>query len=242
MRSAEFSCLSLLCALCVALTPTQNSRLRSKDTQAVSFDPPTLLEKTEHGGADYLGQIVFIGDSRTYGLKQFEMLEGGRSTGQVWTPANGTMSVWDMQFQRILYPATSEEMTCAEAAAKDEPKIVILSIGFNGFELVTREYFIAEYTKLILSIRESSPNSLLILQSVFPVAANYCGVTNMQIQSLNQTIYGIACSLDIYYLNTQEVMTDESGNLKAEYTTDGCHLTPLGLDVELEYICTHQAR
>ena len=243
MKSAEFFCLALIYALCLTLTPIPQCRLRAADAQAtVSFNAPVLLENTEHGGAEYLGKIIFIGDSRTYGLKQFEMLSGGKNTPQVWTPKNGTMSVWDMQYQRIVYPETSEEMTCAEAAAAAKPEIILISIGFNGFELVSREYFISEYAKLISSIRESSPDSILILQSIFPVCSGYPGVSNQQIRSINQTVFEIAQNAGAYYLNTQEALVDADGNLKEEYSTDGCHLTPLGLDVELDYICTHQAR
>lgn len=200
-----------------------------------------LLTETEHGGADYLGKIIFIGDSRTYGLKHFAMLEGGEETKQVWTPQNGTMSVWDMQNQKILYPDTGTEMTCAEAAVLKQPEIMILSLGFNGFEIVDEEYFVSEYVKLINALQEASPSSRIILQSMFPVCRSYTEtkITNAAIHEGNKTIVEVAKRTDVKYLNTAEALADDEGFLREEYASDGCHLTPLGLDVELNYICTH---
>ena len=82
-------------------------------TVSLAVSDGVTLAETAHGGADYLGKIVFLGDSRTYGLRHFAMLEGGADTAQVWTPLCGTMSVWDMQNQKIYLPDTGAEMTCA---------------------------------------------------------------------------------------------------------------------------------
>ena len=198
--------------------------------------------QTAHGGADYLGKIVFLGDSRTYGLRHFAMLEGGADTAQVWTPLCGTMSVWDMQNQKIYLPDTGAEMTCAEAAALKRPEILLISLGFIGFEIVDSEYFVSEYLKLIESVQNSSPETVIILQSMFPVCRSYADtrITNAAIRAGNRTILGIARTAGVYYLNTAEALCDADGYLPEAYASDGCHLTPLGLDAELDYICTHQ--
>lgn len=238
MRNFEFMTAACLCALCIAVTPYQNSLHQS--VQAVSYSQSSVtLPKTEHGGAEYLGKIVFLGDSRTYGLKAFAMLEGGEETTKVWTPKNGTMSIWDMQFQKVVHPATGKEMTSAEAAAIDRPEILIISLGFNGFEMVGKEYFVSEYVKLIDSIKAASPDTKIILQSMFPVCRSYTYITNDAIKKGNGWIMEIAESMGAFYLNTAEVLCDSDGYLIEDYSTDGCHLTPLGLDVQIEYICTH---
>jgi hypothetical protein len=77
------------------------------------------------------------------------MLDGGEKTKQVWTPRNGTMSIWDMQFQKIVHPSSDKEITAAEAAAIDKPEILIISLGLNGIEFVKKDYFVSEYKKLI---------------------------------------------------------------------------------------------
>ncbi len=250
MRNTEF--LATACAFAFCLTAAQSEyrsmRPHGNTVQAFSFVPAlsdtipandVLLASTEHGGADYLSRIVFLGDSRTYGLRAFSMLDGGEETVQVWTPRSGTMSIWDMQLQKIVYPETDTEMTCAEAAALKQPEILVISLGLNGCDLVRKEYFISEYLKLIESIQNASPHTTIVLQSMFPVCRSYTLISNASIAEGNKWIVEIAKRAHVYYLNTQEVLADDAGYLPEEYSTDGCHLTPLGLDVELEYICTH---
>ena len=64
-------------------------------------------------------------------------------------------------------------------------------------------------------------------------------ITNAAIHEGNKTIVEVAKRTDVKYLNTAEALADAEGFLREEYASDGCHLTPLGLDVELNYICTH---
>lgn len=239
MRNFEIMAATCVCALCIAVTPYQMSLHQSVQAFSDALESSALLAATTHGGAEYLSKIVFLGDSRTYGLKAFAMLEGGEETTKVWTPKNGTMSIWDMQFQKVVHPASGVEMTSAEAAALDRPEILIISLGFNGFEMVGKEYFVSEYVKLIESIKASSPNTKIILQSMFPVCRSYKYIDNENIKEGNRWIIEIAESTGCFYLNTAEVLCDGEGYLIEEYSTDGCHLTPLGLDVQIEYICTH---
>ena len=238
MRNFEF--LAAACAFAFCFASYNESLHSSYDVQAFSFsESDTILKQTEHGGVEYLNKIIFLGDSRTYGLKSFGMLEGGQKTTQVWTPKNGTMSIWDMQYQKIVYPDTGIEMTCADAAALKQPKIILISLGFNGFDIVEKDYFIFEYTKLIESIKAASPDTKIILQSMFPVRHDYSLTANERIKIGNEWIFETAQKNYAKFLNTSEVLSDKDGFLLEEYTTDGCHLTPLGLDVQIEYVCTH---
>ena len=245
MRNFEFLATAFVFALCIAVFPVTKHLHSHSDVQVFcySYNPnvndTTVLQKTKHGGAEYLNKIIFIGDSRTYGLKAFSMLDGGENTKQVWTPRNGTMSIWDMQFQKIVHPTSDTEITCAEAAAIEKPEIIILSLGINGVEMVDKSYFISEYTKLIESIKAQSPDSKIILQSMFPVCRSYTLIENSDIQKGNQWILEVAKKTNSNFLNTQEVLCDKDGFLIDAYSTDGCHLSPLGLDVQIEYICTH---
>ena len=247
MRANEY--LEAACAFTLCLSSLISSACLHvrQDVQAFSYAPTQtqeecILGKTEHGGAEYLKDIIFLGDSRTYGLKAFSMLDGGTGTHQVWTPRNGTMSIWDMHLHRIVFPQNNCEITVAEAVALSKPKILIISLGFNGFDIVKKDYFVGEYLKLIEDVQSANPSTAIVLQSMFPVCSSYKAASNAKIQEGNQWILEIAELTNVFYLNTQEVLTDENGYLKKEYSTDGCHLTPLGLDVELEYICTHMIR
>ncbi len=243
MRSLEFLAAACAFAICVSAANTYKPKsLHTYNVQAFNFETSSaILTETAHGGAEYLNKIIFIGDSRTYGLKSFAMLDGGEETDKVWTPKNGTMSIWDMQYQKIVFPDTKEELTCADAAKIKKPQIIIISLGFNGFELVEKEYFISEYTKLINEIKAASPTTKIILQAMLPVCKEYKLTTNEKINEGNKWILETAESTGCLYLKTDEAVKDHEGYLIKEFSTDGCHLTPLGLDAQIEYICTHMA-
>ena len=244
MRNLEILLAAFAFSTCIFATSNiyQKGLRSSLDVQAFNFEKQSvILSQTQHGGAEYLDKIIFLGDSRTYGLKSFAMLDGGKNTTQVWTPKNGTMSIWDMQYQKILFPETQTEISVSEAARMKKPEFLLISLGFNGFELVSKEYFVGEYTKLINAIKSASPSTTIILQEMFPVCRSYALTTNKKIEESNKWILEIAEETDSFYLATNEVLKDKDGYLIEEYSTDGCHLTPLGLDVQIEYICTHMA-
>ncbi len=246
MRNTEFLLAASCFLVCLAILVSQKQHLYTENDVQVFYyafaTEKNILKETAHGGAEYLNKITFLGDSRTYGLKAFSMLEGGEKTAKVWTPKNGTMSMWDVQYQKILFPENDTEITVAEAATITKPEILIISIGFNGVGMVDKSYFSGEYKKLIHSIKIASPCTTIILQSIFPVCRSYTDISNEEIAKGNDWIIEIAEETNCFYLNTAEVLTDENGFLKKEFSTDGYHLNPLGLDVQLEYICTHQTK
>ena len=93
----------------------------------------------------------------------------------------------------------------------------------------------------LLRLRREIPESVIVLQSMFPVCRSYADtrITNAAIRKGNETILEIARAAGVFYLNTADALCDKDGYLPEAYASDGCHLTPLGLDAELDYICTH---
>ena len=65
-----------------------------------------LLPETEDAGQEYIDKLTFLGDSTTYGLKFYEVLTGGKNTTQVWTPANGTLTLYNYAKATIVFPRT----------------------------------------------------------------------------------------------------------------------------------------
>ena len=63
-----------------------------------------VLGETEDAGQEYIDKLVFLGDSTTYGLKAYEVLTGGKNTAQVWTPASGTLTLYNYATATIVFP------------------------------------------------------------------------------------------------------------------------------------------
>ena len=81
MRKVEYlTCLLAGVAVLFSFRPTAVT-VQALPAAATAADGVTLAE-TAHGGAAYLGKIVFLGDSRTYGLPCWRAARTPRRSGR----------------------------------------------------------------------------------------------------------------------------------------------------------------
>lgn len=202
-----------------------------------------LLGETEDMGQSYLDDIIFLGDSTTYGLKAYGMLKDGRNTKQVWTPTSGTLTLSYQGFAAIWYPDEDVEITIREAVERKQPKMMIITLGVNGISFMDEAAFTAEYTDLVEDIQALSPDTQIIIQSIFPVARNYeylGSINNEKITTANTWLLKIAEDTGVRYLNTISVLMGEDGYLPESYQNgDGLHLNDVSFSLVLNYIRTH---
>jgi len=202
-----------------------------------------VLEPTEDGGSEYIDRIIFLGDSTTYGLYRYGMLSDGTKTTQVWTPKSGTLTLSLASYTTILYPEDKTEITIAEAVARSKPDIMVVTLGINGVSFMKESYFKSEYGKLVDIIKENSPDTKIILQSIFPVAASYANqisINNDKITAANKWIASVAEEKGVKYANTITALIGDDGYLpEALQNGDGLHLNSTGFDIELNYLRTH---
>ena len=230
-------------------TTSDSSDTLPEDTTQAPKPKSTILQKTPDMGEEYIDRIVFLGDSTTNGMKRYQVLPGGRDTTQVWTPDGGTMTINESAKMKIVYPETGEEIYIHEAAARKKPDILVITLGHNFYSKVTDKekielYFKAEYKKLIGSIKEASPDTKIILQSIFPIVTSVYKhsktISNEVINERNSWILDVAEEMNLYYLDTASYFKDENGDMIEKYTNgDGCHFNADGYRRELEYIRTH---
>lgn len=204
----------------------------------------TILGETEDMGQDYLDKIVFFGDSTTYGLKAYKMLSGGRETKQVWTPASGTLSLDKAIMTKIYYPETGQEIKVTEAMAAKKPEILIITLGVNGISYMNEDTFKIYYKNLVDEVKAASPDTKIILQSIYPVSTkweNTDSFDNATIDTANTWILDVAKECGVKYLNTNPSLKDETGFLPLNYQNDGdgMHLDTAGFTAVLNYIKTH---
>ena len=210
-------------------------------------DPPAddgvTLPLTADAGTAYQDKIIFVGDSLTAHLINREVLTGGSATKQVWRCENNMMNLnSEVTAAKIIYPETGEKMTVAEAAAKAKPEIMIITLGTDwGVSYLSEEEFKSCYTDLIKAIQAASPDTKIILQSIFPVTQSCKTLDNTKIDNANKWVKAIASENGCRYLDTQTVLKDDKNCLKAEYcnSSDGIHLGKNAYEVILQYIRTH---
>lgn len=213
-----------------------------------------LLTPTDDLGDEYIQKMIFLGESTTYGLWYYGVLPDGKQTDQVWTGATvqngniccaGTLSLSpSLTSTRIFYPDTHEALTISEALARKKPEYLVITLGLNnGASYYTEDNFKQCYRKLLNSVISSSEDTIILLQSIFPVAKS-CQIKAYipeRIQLCNSWIYDLALEYGVRYLDTASALADEEGYLRTEYDNggDGIHLNREGLVAVLGYIRTH---
>ena len=129
-------------------------------------------------------------------------------------------------------------ITIAEAAARKQPEYMLITLGVNGVSFMEEDAFTAEYTKLVESIQQASPNTKIICDSIFPVAASYANlsqINNTKITAANGWIESVAVNTGTRYLNTYEVLVGADGLQNG----DGLHLTGEAFQMVIHYLRTH---
>lgn len=216
------------------------------DDQPDVIPASVQLAETADYGMEYIDKIIFVGDSTTNGMKSkaYHVLTGGTETKQVWTPQSGTLSLDPNIAKTLIYnPYSGTDMTIAEAAGQVKPEYMVLTVGLNnGVPFLDEGEFKLCYRKLIGAIAAASPNTKIILQSIYPVAANNTkeSLTNEKIDRANGWIKDLAEEYNLKYLNTNPSLKDADGYLKMSYQNgDGIHLNRSGFEAVLNYIRTH---
>lgn len=215
------------------------------DTNVSAVNPnvgQTPLPETPDAGMTYQDKLIFVGDSLTAHLVNREVLTGGKMTKQVWRTENNMLNLnSEVTAAKIIYPETGESMTIAEAAAKAKPEIMIVTLGTDwGVSYLTEADFKSCYTNLIRAIQAASPDTTVILQSIFPVTTS-AKLQNDKIDICNGWVREIAADCGCPYLDTQSVLKGADNALKPEYcnSNDGIHLHKEAYEVILQYIRTH---
>ncbi|MCF0168546.1 MAG: hypothetical protein HUJ93_07920 [Bacteroidales bacterium] len=117
--------------------------------------------------------------------------------------------------------------------APQQPIMVFIMAGINDFtssSSLSAVKLYEKYSELIQKIKEKCPLSQIIVQSTLPmnpIHPHYEGV-NERVAELNKLLAAAAPLQRYVFLDVASAVTDEEGNLKADFTTDGCHLNAEG--------------
>ena len=209
----------------------------------VDYDSPALLPISDDMGQAYIDNITFLCDSPMYWLKLYGLLKDGYNTTQVWTGPEGTMTLAYLRGFEILDPVDNVLRTIPEAVAAHKPPFILITVGINGVSFMDEAYFTREYKNLIDEIKQNSPDTVIVLQSICPIspAYRYWGdITNVTITAANSWILHIAEEYGLKYVDVFSLLVGEDGNIRPELVMkDGLHPNEEGLTLLLEYLRTH---
>lgn len=183
----------------------------------------------------YFDDAVFLGDSRTDGLR----LYSGLKTGTFLCSTGATVeSVFNKSVE-----TTVGTMPLLDALATLDCGKIYIMLGINELGWNGTETFRTQSTELIQRIQADHPDAEIVIQSILPVSAKKDAegryVNNGRIDEYNQVWLELAEEFDVSYMNVAEGIADKDGLLPSELCFDGVHLNVTGCRMWLDYLRTH---
>lgn len=130
----------------------------------------------------------------------------------------------------------------AKKYASNKPKKIVMLSSYNHDKNNKKANVSAEFNvdtilismeKAIKAVKEVSPETEIILQSIIPVNSSYEKYadfknTGKKLQKANKELKKLAKKYKVTWVDLTPALADENGELKAEFTNDGYHLMGKG--------------
>lgn len=193
---------------------------------------PEVPSTVSPGTNETFSDTLFIGDSRTVGLFEYGDL------GQAEVFANSGMSVFNL-FQTQVTLKNGTKQSLDEVLSSNRYSSIYLMLGINelGYE---EQSILRQYRAVVEQIRAKQPQASLILEANLHVtrekAAKSDIYNNRKIDALNKAIETIAEETGCRYLDVNSLFDDETGDLSANYSTDGSHILGKYYSVWVDWI------
>lgn len=188
----------------------------------------------------YFDDAVFIGDSRSQGFCLFSQL-----------PNVTCYSIKSLTLTKVATKAFIKEegvegkMTIPEALTlhAGEFKKVYLMFGLNEIGWGRNGEFENYYYNLIDFVKQTQPDAVIYVQSIIHVtnatAIARPALSNSNIDARNANLMQVAATEHVYYINLNEIFTDETGALMPGAASDGIHLNGNYILLWKEYLKSH---
>lgn len=198
-----------------------------------------LVPESEPVDDSYFDDAVFIGNSRTEGLKMYS----GLTKSTFITEVGLTVDSIFTDYCNI--SGGYKNLAFSELESREFGKVYIM-MGMNELGWVYDDVFKEDYGKIIDRIREINPDAVIYIQSILPVSkwkdSNDSTYTIANVDRLNARLRELADEKEVHYVDVAEGIMDEEGYLPYEATLDGVHLVPEYCVKWLDYLKTHTAK
>ena len=194
------------------------------------------LKQTKNYGDAYFNRITMIGDSNIMNMYLEKYVSGMKT----W--AIPCLHAETMHTTAINLYGLGIQMKLLDAIDKYKPEIIVLNFGSFSSAWISEETFVEKANSIIEQIQTKSPNTKIILASIYPIRQGY-NINDFKQETINKCnflILEMAHKYNVKYLDVQEVLKGSDGYGNPTYVSgDMFHLTAAGHNAVREYIKTH---
>jgi len=181
---------------------------------------------------DYFKDALFIGDSRTDGLRLFSPV--------------GEASYFCKTGLNIIKLMSSDTKvdgkTLKQYLSNHKFGKIYIELGVNEGDYYTPRW-LEYYSNAVDEIRKLQPDAIICIQAIMYVTEpygikwKYCKKENLD--EKNEGLKELCDDEYVFYIDVNEAVVDDSGHLNPEYTGDGMHLKAKYYYLWRDYIMQH---
>lgn len=209
VAAAILLAVGLTCVLAVTLHKRQEREQHKQAVQAYRDAKFAIYGSENEKYADYEVDVAFLGDSLTdlYDLEKYypQYLTANRGIGGDTT--------FDLEDRLGL------------SVYELKPKVAVMLIGVNNIDSM-----LDNYERILKGLRDNLPDTEIVLLSLTSMSGTW-GLNNHLAAYNNVHIKLLAEKYGLEYVDLYSALLNpKTGEIHAEYTIDGCHLTPAGYE------------
>ncbi len=210
----------------------QKKKLPEKDLASSNISEPIKAEP-EPVDISYFDDAVFLGDSRTVGLRAFGSFVNSAYFAKTGISVNSF----------FMYPALDEEtnLTLTQTLSQRQFKKIYIMIGVNDAAAVPLNDFETQFFDAIREIQLLQPNAIIYIQSILGITKNKelrdpYHFSNERVVERNTLLKSKCDGEKLIYLDVFSVFRDAEGYLNSYNSSDGLHLNSEDYKLWCEYL------
>ncbi len=189
---------------------------------------------------DYFSDALFIGDSRTDGLRLYSGIQGAQ-----FYSYKG-LTVFEMSTRQVV-DLNGSKCTVLDALERG-PRYakIYISLGINELGYGSDQAFEDAFGAFLAQVKALQPDAVVYLENLVPVNPAKCKankqayyVNNDRVAAYNAIFPRLAEDYQVVLLDVAAALTDEDNILPADATVDGVHFTRDWYKVWLSYLMEH---
>ena len=195
-----------------------------------------VLKEGSSSDSSYASTVVYVGDEYTQSLKT-----AGQITLNQFLGKDGLSVSKALQEYCIYFEDDSNSYTIPQALAKMKPRRIVVTLGSNDLSSgLSVDAFVQDYQHMLEGFATAYSYSDIIVNAIPPVEESADGAAEKQllIDQYNQALAVMCNDAGYKFLNSAEVLKDESGFADTSFISGGS-FTTTGAKELVNYVASH---
>ena len=219
-------------------TPTPTPEPTPTPVPALDFTQP--VPESEEVEMDYFSDALFIGDSRTDGLRLYSGIQGADFY------CYKGLTIFEVDERKIVELNGSTYSVVDALEKGPQYAKIYISLGVNELGYYNDDAYHQAFSEFLDTVKALQPDAIIYLENLVPVNPQKCAeykqpyyVNNDRVAAYNAIYPQLATEHQVALLDVASALSDENGILPADATADGVHFTKAWYQKWLAYLMNH---